>query len=67
MTRKDFVALAAALASVRPRPFDHYPAAKLDAWCKCVIAVGDTLAKENARFDQARFWVACNEKLEVVA
>lgn len=57
MTRKDYVKLAAALASVRPVGVPNYP--KFYRWDLVVAAIGDTLADDNPRFDRARFVEAC--------
>lgn len=66
MTRKDYVALAGALAAARPpmreagtptqRDRDK---AREDVWADCVRCVGDVLAADNPRFDRSRFALAC--------
>jgi len=60
MTRKDYVRLAAALLNARPWNYsanDKAPACV--AWLAAVCNVADSLAKDNARFDNARFLSAC--------
>jgi hypothetical protein len=57
MTRKDYTALAAALANVRPI---HGEDARFHAQFNLdAHAVADVLAADNARFDRARFLAAC--------
>ena len=58
MTRKHFERIAAALASVRPS-FSTDPTASLSQWVDTVQAICDMLARENPRFDRARFVDAC--------
>ena len=66
MTRKDYVLLAAALASVRPQASER-PQSFTVALDKALAvqhargceAIADALAAENARFDRARFLKAC--------
>lgn len=53
MTRKDFVALARALARVRPSRLDEY-----GLWSETVTAVADVCALSNARFDRSKFYDA---------
>ena len=57
MTRKDYEVLAAALADARPTANEN------KAWhsqhCIDALAVADALARDNARFDRARFLKAC--------
>ncbi len=61
MTRKDYVLLAAALASAKPAPHMHGPdhglAAREQHKRDCE-AIADALA-ENPRFDRERFLKAC--------
>jgi hypothetical protein len=58
MTRKDYIALAAAL--VRSRPLVEKGAAR-DQWLRDVGSIARALAEDNSRFDQARFVDACRE------
>ena len=57
MTRKDYVLLADALA----RAARNVTAAGLTdhtahtTWCECAATVADALARDNPRFDRARF------------
>jgi phytoene dehydrogenase-like protein len=53
MTRKHYIALAAALAATRPEDGPAY-----DAWCAVVVAICDVLAADNPRFDRGRFQYA---------
>lgn len=55
MTRKDFVALARALAHVRPSRLDE---ALYGLWSETVTAVADACALSNARFDRSKFYDA---------
>jgi hypothetical protein len=58
MTRKDYVAIAAALNACRYHPDDG---AETD-WACCDIharAIADVMARDNPRFDRARFLKAC--------
>jgi hypothetical protein len=56
MTRKDYVLLAEALASVRPSVHDTRQS---DVHMRDCRAVAEALARENERFDRARFLKAC--------
>jgi hypothetical protein len=53
VTRKDYEAIAAAVASM-----------EVDAQCRTRVAsaLADVLAKNNARFDRARFVAACSNE-----
>lgn len=63
MTRKDYVAIAAALASVRP-PFLNPPNAETEnVWIDCCRVVGDVFAADNPNFDRVRFVQACMKDL----
>lgn len=55
MTRKDYVALAAGLASVRPVDTDGTP---YETWQDCRSAVAQVLHADNPRFDWQRFIIA---------
>lgn len=57
MSRKDYIALAAALASIQP-PANDDPAA-IVTWEACVTKIAQTLAYDNSRFDRDRFLGAC--------
>jgi len=52
MTRKDYVAIAAALANVRTQ-------ATIPSWQSCCEKIADAMAADNPRFDRARFLKAC--------
>lgn len=60
MTKRDFEALADALANVRP---SH---SALDTvyrgWKDSVFAVADVCAASNPRFDRERFIAACESR-----
>lgn len=59
MTRRDFTAIAAALADSRP-PGDNSKAYwLLGQWSADVHGIADVLAADNPRFDRARFYRAC--------
>lgn len=57
MTRKDYVLLAEALASVLPDNVGNGYESEQHA--RDCAAVADALARENARFDRERFLKAC--------
>lgn len=59
MSRKDYQALAAALAAQRPA--DHWCPNKREQWRLDVKAIADALASDNARFDRERFMGACEK------
>ena len=52
MTRKDYVAIAAALKAVREQ-------ATIPSWQSCCECIAATMAADNPRFDRARFLKAC--------
>ena len=56
MTRKDYVAIAYALASTRPSPTDG-PSAR-PQWERTREAVSLILKKDNDRFDVGKFYRA---------
>lgn len=63
MTRKDYVAIAAALLKVRDSnsgssPDGHFEAGWETAHYFSVLTVADTLAADNPRFDRGRFYAA---------
>jgi hypothetical protein len=69
MTRKDYIALAAALRAdanhllPRAMPFDYRTAdlwqqGAYDQWSTTVLAIGRVLAADNPRFDSERFYSA---------
>lgn len=67
MSRKDYVTLANALRAARgdqhnaTRSLDPAVcAASTDACNAIVAAIADTLARDNSRFDRARFLLACS-------
>jgi hypothetical protein len=53
MTRKDYIALAEALAGVRPDPNELV--SQFYAWEACRDAIARALSSDNYRFDRARF------------
>lgn len=57
MTRKDYVAIAAALASVDPLdwPGDLGQRVARNAIRYCAEAIADVMARDNPRFDRERF------------
>ena len=55
MTKKDFIALAAALKHTKPSPY----VGEYRMWRDCVIAVLEVCAKDNAKFDRWKFINAC--------
>jgi len=55
MTKKDYILIAAALASVRPRT-----SARLHVWKDTVESIASALLRDNLRFDHVRFVEACN-------
>jgi len=57
MTRRDYVAIAAALRLTQPT--DVYGPKCYAQWLLDVAAVADVLASDNPRFDRARFLKAC--------
>lgn len=65
MTRKDYVAIAGVLKSEQPCTLDEYTSASAqtrgsyDEWGTICIAMASMLARDNARFDRARFLKAC--------
>lgn len=58
MTRKDYVLLATALASVKPGPEPLMRSIERAQHAKDCEAIADALA-ENPRFDRERFLKAC--------
>jgi len=54
MTRKDYVLLAAAIASMP----SHAPTLRA-ATRSAALVIADALAKDNPRFDRERFLTAC--------
>ena len=57
MTRKDYIALAAALK--REKPGTNWDPNKRVQWNLDVQAVAFVLRGDNPRFDQNRFFAAC--------
>ena len=57
MTRKDYVAIAAAIAAVRRTAGENFSKVDAVAWALC-----DVLAADNPRFDRGRFLNACREE-----
>ncbi len=71
MSRKNYVAMAAALKAARPRAkcFEgckvHAPTpAELATWHTCVMAAADVFALDNPRFDRERFAAACGYDMQ---
>ena len=62
MTRKDYVLIAEALARPIKPVIGHEHAMKI-AWEEACANVADALAKDNPRFDRARFLRACGVQL----
>lgn len=56
MTRKDYVLIAAVMATERP----DGNAMNYDVWRQIVGALGNALQDDNPRFDAQRFIDACN-------
>lgn len=61
MTRKDFNAIAFALAKVQPetRDSDTFPDSPWRVWAATRDSVAEALAESNPRFNKARFREAC--------
>ncbi len=61
MTRKDYVAIAAAFAKSGTVAFTGAPltGAALAQWQYDIACIADVFAADNARFDRARFIAAC--------
>ena len=62
MTRKDYVALAEALAGEYPVGSGFSLGMRIADWQGIVAAVANVLGKDNPRFDRARFLRACEGK-----
>ena len=60
MTKKHFVALAKAFASVKPDPY--LGAGIWSQWKRDVSVVSSACAEQNTRFDRTRFLKACEGK-----
>lgn len=58
MTRKDYVAIAAALA--KEKPGTNWDRNKMVQWELDTVAIADVFARDNPRFDRQRFLSACN-------
>ena len=59
MTRKDYVAIAGAFQGAHTSLRVHFPVASFQGWRVAIDHVADALAKDNPRFDRARFLQAC--------
>jgi len=62
MTRKDYVAIAAALKGARLEGHGLNSASTRyisEQWALCVGHVAGVMANDNPRFDRARFLAAC--------
>jgi hypothetical protein len=58
MSRKDHIALAKALAAIKP-DYDTCPTAAYTMWSNCVHSIAQALNFDNVRFDHGRFYSAC--------
>ena len=62
MSKKHYVALAKALAEVRPTPpWRIVRTPQGMTWKACVTAVSDVCDDNNRKFDRMRFWDACHQ------
>ena len=67
MTRKDYVAIAEAIAESRSHwvSMDEKPVSKADAFRAGIESVRSEIARvlaaDNSRFDRDRFYAACDE------
>jgi hypothetical protein len=64
MTRKDYVALAEVMKGEKIVPTDYasmsqWEKGASDSWNTTVLALAAMLARDNPRFDRARFLKAC--------
>jgi hypothetical protein len=59
MSRKDYILIAEALATVRPEPLNLVEKHKLEQWHRTVSAIGESLERDNPNFDADRFTAAC--------
>lgn len=63
MSKKDYIALAAALAAIRPASLttdaSEIEIGKTIAWQASSLAVANACAELSPRFDRARFLAAC--------
>ncbi len=60
MTRKDYVAIAGALKDARPLASPNaLTQAAMDAIDNAADFIADAMARDNPRFDRARFLTAC--------
>lgn len=55
MTRKDYIAIAAAMKLARPR----FGTVGRSAWAEAVQKIADYCQSESLRFDRSRFETAC--------
>lgn len=58
MSRKDYVAIAAAVSAQYDRPNPRH-ADYRNALDRVTLALADTFARDNPRFDKSRFLRAC--------
>ena len=58
MNRNDYELFAAAIKKTKPAPSEG--AAKRVQWNKDVKAIATIFAANNARFDQTKFYTACD-------
>jgi hypothetical protein len=58
MTRKDFEALAEALAACKPS--GTYPTQPATTWDQCMHEIANVCSKSNPNFNRPKFFAACN-------
>ena len=61
MTNKDYNALAAALAKVRPDSHNAYNVQVYNEWVKACAAVAQVCKTDNVSFDMYKFVDACKQ------
>jgi hypothetical protein len=59
MTKKDYIVLANALASVKPTDETNYKDVCETQWQDDVRVIARVLAADNSRFDGPRFFAVC--------
>lgn len=63
MTAKDYSLIAAALCYTRSTAKPDLPPVAVSMWERTCHDVADALARDNPRFDRARFMRACGVSL----